>query len=98
VNANVPVALVGVSVDTVIDPLPMEPVASQLTVEELTRAAVSELLGMLSVPTCAGVLNASVVLSDARVPDTIRKLPVPIAATVIVPDHEAPSMVAVIVP
>ena len=98
VKEKVPVALVDVSVEIVMEPLPEGPAASQPTVGDVTNVPVNGLVApTVCVPTCAGELKAMVVAPGLLVPDTMRK-PFAMAATVIVPVHAAPSIVAVIVP
>jgi hypothetical protein len=102
VKKNVPVALVAVSVEIVMEPLPAGPAASQLMLGNVPNAPTKGLPSpTVCVPTCAGELKASVVapgLPGRSVPDTTREFPVAMLAAVIVPDHDTPSIVAVIVP
>ena len=99
VKENVPVALVSVSVEIVMVPLPIGPAASQPTVGDTIKLPTNGLVEpTVCVPTWAGELRAIVVMPGLPVPDTTRLFPVAMLATVIRPVHGTPSIVAVIVP
>ena len=102
VKKNVPVALVAVSVEIVMEPLPVGPAASQDSllgdVTFASRTAVTALPEpTVCVPTCAGDARAMPDDVGLTAADTMRE-PVATTAVLIVPVHATPSIVAVIVP